>query len=108
MYVSTQRYFLILSITGTLKEIANEPLLKEQRRKQIEERRIQYLWKGYPDVGLPSSIDKSIISLPLDEEFHRAKLSISYQMYSKEWYLMRRLLTGPWELLMALFRKHLA
>ena len=46
----------------------------EQRRKQIEERRLQYQWKGYPDFGLPSSIDESIIFLPLDEEFHRAKL----------------------------------
>ena len=36
---------------------------------------MQYQWKGYPDVGLPSSIDETIpeLSLPVDEEFHRAK-----------------------------------
>ena len=36
---------------------------------------MQYQWKGYSDVGLPSSIDETIpeLSLPVDEEFHRAK-----------------------------------
>ena len=46
----------------------------QQRKQQIEQRRSQYQWTGYPDLGLPSSIDDGILSLPVDEEFHRAKL----------------------------------
>ena len=46
----------------------------QQRKDQIEQRRSQYGWAGYPDTGLPSSIDETIIFLPVDEEFHRAKL----------------------------------
>ena len=45
----------------------------QQRNKQIDQRRKQYTWKGYPDAGLPSSIDKGVISLPIDEAFHRTK-----------------------------------
>ena len=49
-------------------------LLVQQRKQQIEQRQQQYNWKGYLELGLPSSIDDGIISLPVDEEFHRAKL----------------------------------
>ena len=64
------QYFL-----ATLKDIADNPLLIQQRVRQIEGRKTQYQWKGYPDVGFPSSIDETIpeLSLPVDEEFHRAK-----------------------------------
>ena len=62
-------------ITATLKEIANNPLLIQQRSRQIEWRKSQYHWVAYPDTGLPSSINETIpeLSLPLDEEFHRTK-----------------------------------
>ena len=60
-------------IIATLKQIANDRLLVQQRKDQLEQRRSQYGWTGYPDAGLPSSIDKTVISLPIDEEFHRAK-----------------------------------
>ena len=62
-------------ITATLKEIANNPLLIQQRSRQTEWRKSQYQWIGYPDTGLPSSINETIpeLSLPLDEEFHRTK-----------------------------------
>ena len=45
----------------------------QQRKDQLEQRKLQYGWIGYPDLGLPSSIDDGILSLPVDEEFHRAK-----------------------------------
>ena len=45
----------------------------QQRKDQVEQRKSQYQWTGYPDLGLPSSIDSGILSLPIDEEFHRAK-----------------------------------
>ena len=66
--------FFFLTI-ATKKEVADNPLLIEQRNKQIEGRRSQYLWKEYPEVGLPSSIDETNpdVSLPVDEEFHRTK-----------------------------------
>ena len=66
--------YVSLIITATLKAIANDPLLVQQRKQQIEQRRSQYKWTGYPDLGLPSSIDETVHSLPVDEEFHRAKL----------------------------------
>ena len=36
---------------------------------------MHYQWKRYPEVGLPSSIDETNpdITVPIDEEFHRAK-----------------------------------
>jgi len=58
---------------ATLKDIANDPLLVQQRKQQIEQRQQQYQWKGYLELGLPSSINDGIFSLPVDEEFHRAK-----------------------------------
>ena len=67
-------YYLPYLITATLKEVANNSLLIQQRNKQVEERRLQYQWKKYPDVGLPSSIKETVKNLPVDEEFHRAKL----------------------------------
>ena len=60
-------------MTATLKDIANDPLLLQQRKTQLEERRKLYTWRGYPESGLPSSIDDGILSLPVNEEFHRAK-----------------------------------
>ena len=60
-------------VTATLKDIGDDPLLIDQRKQQIDQRRKQYTWKRYPDSGLPSSIDLGTISLPVDEEFHRAK-----------------------------------
>ena len=60
-------------ILATLKQIADDPLLVQQRKDQIEQRKLQYQWRGYPDLGLPSSIDDSILSMPVDEEFHHAK-----------------------------------
>ena len=60
-------------LTATLKDIGDDPLIVQQRKQQIDQRREQYKWKGYPDSGLPSSIDKGVISLPIDEEFHRTK-----------------------------------
>ena len=64
-------YSIILYLlTATLKDIGDDPLLVQQRKQQIDQKREQYTWKGYPDSGLPSSIDKT---LPVDEQFHRAK-----------------------------------
>ena len=72
-------------IIATCKEIADDPLLVQQRFRQIEERKSQYQWKSQPH-GLPSCIDEDIpnISRPADEEFHRAKGIIFCQMDSKD------------------------
>ena len=60
-------------MTATRKDIANDRLLIKQREKQLEQRKQLYTWRGYPESGLPSSIDDGILSLPVNEEFHRAK-----------------------------------
>ncbi len=45
-----------------------------QRKKQLQRRKdSQYIWKQYPDVGLPGSIDDQSNDLPLEEEFTGVK-----------------------------------
>ena len=67
-------YEIIFLYIATLKQIANDSLLIEQRKQQIKGRRLCYLWKKHPLIGLPSSIDETNPdSMPIDEEFHRAK-----------------------------------
>ena len=65
-----------------MQQIVGEEVLIEQRRQQLEMRRKEYTWKFSPEFGLPSHFDDAN-SLPLDEEFHRAKavnfLSNSFQ-----------------------------
>ena len=73
---------LTLSITAIPQQIS-DPILKQQRKQQIQERQKQYKWQKY-DLGdddkdgnmLPLHIHEAIpvISLPVDEEFHRTKL----------------------------------
>ena len=76
MSLKTECYFIFFTaiFTATLKDIEKNSLLVQQRKQQIEQRQQQYKWKEYPELGLPSSIDDGILSLPVDEEFHRAKL----------------------------------
>ena len=62
----------LINIAATPKKVVNNPLLTQQRNKQIEDRKLQYEWKQYPHIGLPSSIDEEN-SMPTDEEFHRTK-----------------------------------
>ena len=58
---------------ATKNDVQTNPVLLKQRDDQLAERRSQYKWKLYPSIGFPSSIDDSGDSLPLDEEFERAK-----------------------------------
>ena len=49
-------------------------MLVEQRNRVLKERRQLYEWQMFPDSGVPSGIDESILTLPLDEKFERAKM----------------------------------
>ena len=60
-------------ISATVKDVANDPILLDQRRKQLEQRRELYQWKMYPEKQLPSYIDSSVEHLPPDEKFQRVK-----------------------------------
>ena len=76
--------------------MSNDPLLIQQRNKQIENRRLQYQWKQYPEVGLPSSIDETNpdISMPVDEEFHRAK-NVNFLSNAFNGIVLNSLVVGP-------------
>ena len=84
----------LINIAATLKEVAKNPLLTQQRNKQIEGRKWQYQWKQYPDIGLPSSIDEEI-SMPLDEEFHRTKKMNFLSNAFDGIYFNNKLVIGP-------------
>ena len=60
-------------IPATVKDVANDPILLDQRKKQLEQRRELYQWKMYPDNELPSYIDSSVKHLPPDEKFQHVK-----------------------------------
>ena len=56
-----------------MKDVANDPILLDQRKKQLEQRRELYQWKMYPEKQLPSCIDSSVKHLPPDEKFQHVK-----------------------------------
>ena len=65
-------------MTGTLEDLPKDDdiarnILLTQRNNQLEERKSEYMWKNWSDVGLPSSIDDTHSSLPQDERFERVK-----------------------------------
>ncbi len=57
---------------ATLKDVKNDVLIK-QRTNQLSNRKLQYVWKQYPETGLPSSIDENKSDIPTDEQFESAK-----------------------------------
>ncbi len=61
------------SITATLKDVENDPILMHQRQSQLDKRKTQYKWKFFPDMELPSGIDQSLSHLPAEERFDSAK-----------------------------------
>ena len=80
MVIQTKSHKLLIAIEGfffiaTLKDVAENPVLIQQRQQQLDDRKVGYQWKMYPDSGIPSSIDSDDpLLLPLDEEFERAKM----------------------------------
>ena len=56
-----------------MRDVASDPVLLEQRQKQLEQRRELYQWKMHPDKELPSYIDSSVKHLPPDEKFDHVK-----------------------------------
>ena len=80
MVIQTKSHKLLVAIEGfffiaTLKDVAENPVLIQQRQQQLDDRKVGYQWKMYPDSGIPSSIDSDDpLLLPLDEEFERAKM----------------------------------
>ena len=63
-----------VSSIATLKQVANNPILVEQRSNLLQERRKTYEWQIFTDSGVPSAIDENVLTLPLDESFERAKM----------------------------------
>ena len=59
--------------TATLKDVADSEILLEQRAEQLAKRRELYQWKPFPDLGMPSGILDSVLTLPADEQFGAAK-----------------------------------
>ena len=58
---------------ATLQQVADNPVLLEQRSKVLKKRHETYQWQMFPDTGVPSGINDNILLLPLDEQFERAK-----------------------------------
>ena len=65
---------LPLYLTATLQQVADNPVLAEQRSNVLKERQETYEWQMFPDTGVPSGINESILTLPLDEKFERVKM----------------------------------
>ena len=59
---------------ATLQQVADNPVLVEQRSNVLQERHETYEWQMFPDTGVPSAIDENVLLLPLDEQFERAKM----------------------------------
>lgn len=53
--------------------MADNPILLEQRKEQLQQRCQLYQWQMYPEKELPSHIDSTVSHLPPDEQFHRVK-----------------------------------
>ena len=47
-------------------------MLEEQRVRQVQQRKDEYHWYAFPDLGYPSSLDPKH-SIPLDQRFDRVK-----------------------------------
>ena len=61
------------SVTATINDVANKPILHEQRIEQLKGRDQVYQWRRLPNSGLPSCIDVGVSKLPDDEDFERVK-----------------------------------
>ena len=70
----------------------------------MEHRKLQYQWKRYPDVGLPSSIDEEI-SMPIDEEFNRTKNTNFLSSAFNGIYFNRKIVTPTLEATDTIIRK---
>ena len=47
-------------------------MLEEQRARQVQQRKNEYHWYTFPDLGYPSALDPKH-SIPLDQRFDRVK-----------------------------------
>ena len=50
----------------------NTSILEEQRARQVQQRKNEYPWLRYPDLGYPSALDPKYY-FPLDQRFDRVK-----------------------------------
>ena len=64
--------FPIFLILGILRSAEINRIIEEQRFNQVQERRNQYIWEFFPDVGYPSAMTMHE-KHPLDEVFERVK-----------------------------------
>ena len=62
-----------IAISATRQDVESNPVLLEQRKRQLEQRQAMYKWKIYPEKDLPSCIDTTVEHLPPDERFHLVK-----------------------------------
>lgn len=53
--------------------VANDVLLVRQRCEQLRKRKSRYDWET-SEIGVPSSIKKNLLNLPLEEQFEREKV----------------------------------
>ena len=68
-----QLYYLFFILVAIPKNVAEDKVLSNQRRLQLQKRRAEYLWLKHSEWGLPSSIRDTYENLPQDEKFERVK-----------------------------------
>ena len=68
--ISNNYSFLYVAIP---KNVAENQVLINQRKLQIQKRRTEYNWLEHSAWGLPSSISDTYKNLPRDEKFERVK-----------------------------------
>ena len=79
----TQYYVMIHDnawcFTATVKDVRGNDVLLNQRKMQLQKRKVQYPWKKLPETGLPSCIDDTstlagfVNTLPREEKFDVVK-----------------------------------
>ena len=52
-----------------MKDVEGDDVLTRQRSNQLGQRKDQYKWDKYSDLGLPSGIDEENSAIPSDEQF---------------------------------------
>ena len=60
---------ILIEILGLSKDVVTNPLLVEERKKQLLQRKEAYQWQKFPGTGVPSGIKGSNDEVPEDEKF---------------------------------------
>lgn len=66
-------YQILFLPIATLQQVQGKDVLLQERSDQLAKRKLQYQWQFFPDSGLPSAIDVTILDIPIDEQFSRVK-----------------------------------